>query len=47
MPDKTSRTENLNIELKLLPEMPDAIFIDQVVSHMAGLGRVNHTVNPV
>jgi putative transposase len=33
--------------LKLLPEMPDAIFIDQVVSQMAGLGRVNHAVNPV
>jgi putative transposase len=32
--------------LKLLPEMPGAIFIDQVVSHMAGLGRVNHAVNP-
>jgi putative transposase len=32
--------------LKLLPEMPDAIFIDQVVSQMAVLGRVNHTVNP-
>jgi putative transposase len=32
--------------LKLLPEMPDAIFIDQVVSQMAVLGRVNHAVNP-
>jgi putative transposase len=32
--------------LKLLPEMPDAIFIDQVVSQMAELGRVNHAVNP-
>lgn len=31
--------------LKLLPEMPDAIFIDHVVSQMAVLGRVNHTAN--
>jgi hypothetical protein len=33
--------------LKLLPEMPDDIFIDQVVSQMAVLGRVNHVVNSV
>jgi putative transposase len=32
--------------LKLLPESPDAIFIDQVVAQMAELGRVNHAVNP-
>jgi hypothetical protein len=32
--------------LKLLPEMPDAIFIDQVVSQMAVLGRGNHAANP-
>src|SRR5688572_2560676 len=32
--------------LKLLPESPDAIFIDQVVAHMAELGRVNHALNP-
>ena len=32
--------------LKLLPEMPDALFIDQMVSQMAELGRVNHAVNP-
>ena len=32
--------------LKLLPEMPNAIFIEQVVSQMAVLGRVNHTANP-
>ena len=32
--------------LKLLPEMPDALFIDQVVSQMAALGRVNHAGNP-
>jgi hypothetical protein len=32
--------------LKLLPEPPDSIFIDQVVAHMAALGRVNHAVNP-
>ena len=31
--------------LKLLPAMPDAVFIDQVVSQMAELGRVNHAVN--
>jgi hypothetical protein len=28
-------------------EMPDSVFIDQVVSQMAVLGRVNHAVNPV
>jgi hypothetical protein len=33
--------------LKLLPEPPDSIFIDQVVSKMAELGRVNHAVNSV
>jgi putative transposase len=33
--------------LKLLPESPDPIFIDQVVSKMAALGRVNHAVNSV
>jgi putative transposase len=32
--------------LQWLPEMPDAIGIDQVVSQMAELGRVNHAVNP-
>ena len=32
--------------LKLLPAMPDALFIDQVVSQMAALGRVNPAVNP-
>jgi putative transposase len=32
--------------LKLLPEMPDAIFIDQVVPQIAVLGRVNHAVHP-
>ena len=32
--------------LKLLPESPDAIFIDQVVAQLAELGRVNHAVNP-
>jgi len=31
--------------LKLLPEPPDSIFIDQMVAQMAALGRVNHTVN--
>ena len=32
--------------LQLRPEMPDAICIDQIVSQMAELGRVNHAVNP-
>jgi hypothetical protein len=32
--------------LKLLPEMPDVICIEQVVSQIAELGRVNHAVNP-
>ena len=31
--------------LKLLPEPPDSIFIEQVVAQMAALGRVNHTVH--
>jgi putative transposase len=32
--------------LKLLPESPGPIFIDQVVAHMAELGRVNHATSP-
>jgi hypothetical protein len=32
--------------LKLLPAMPNSLCIDQVVSQMAALGRVNHAVNP-
>ena len=32
--------------LKLLPELPEAICIEQVVSQIAELGRVNHAVNP-
>ena len=32
--------------LKLLPEPPDPIFIDQVVSKMAALGRVNYATSP-
>ena len=32
--------------LQLLPEPPDSLFIDQVVAHMAALGRINHAVNP-
>jgi hypothetical protein len=32
--------------LKLLPEMPDSIYIEQVVAQIAELGRVNHAVNP-
>src|SRR5215217_3316170 len=31
--------------LKLLPEMPEPIFIDQAIAQMAALGRVNHAVN--
>jgi putative transposase len=33
--------------LKLLPDPPDPFFIDHVVSKIAELGRVNHTVNSV
>ena len=33
--------------LKLLPEMPDPIFIAQAIDQMAQLGRINHAVNPV
>jgi len=32
--------------LKLLPEMPEPIFIDQAIAQVAALGRVNHVVNP-
>jgi putative transposase len=32
--------------LKLLPEPPDSLFIEQVVAHMAAFGRINHAVNP-
>jgi len=32
--------------LKSLPESPDAIFIDQVVTQIAELGRVNHATSP-
>jgi putative transposase len=32
--------------LKLLPESPGSIFMDQVVAHMAELGRVNHATSP-
>ena len=33
--------------LKLLPEMPEPIFIDQIIAKVAELGRVNQVVNPV
>ena len=33
--------------LKLFPEMPEPIFIDQAIAHLAELGRVNHVVNPI
>lgn len=32
--------------LKLLPEMPEAIFMDQAIAQVAQLGRINHVVNP-
>ena len=32
--------------LKLLPEKPEAIFIDQAIAYVAQLGRINHVVNP-
>jgi hypothetical protein len=31
--------------LKLLPEMPEPIFIDQAIAQIATLGRINHAVN--
>lgn len=33
--------------LKLLPEMPEANFIDQAIAQIAQLGRINQAVNPV
>jgi hypothetical protein len=33
--------------LKLLPEMPEATFIDQAIAQIAQLGRINQAVNPV
>jgi putative transposase len=33
--------------LKLLPEMPEPIFIEQAIAQVAALGRVNHVVNPI
>jgi len=33
--------------LKLLPEMPESIFIDQAIAQVAELGRVNHVANLV
>jgi putative transposase len=33
--------------LKLLPEMPEPIFIDQAIAQVAALGRVNQVVNPI
>jgi hypothetical protein len=31
--------------LKLLPEMPEAIFIDQAIAQVAELGRINQAGN--
>ena len=33
--------------LKLLPEMPEPIFIEQTISKVAQLGRINHRVDPI
>ena len=33
--------------LKLLPEMPEPIFIEQAIAKIAQLGRINHLVDPV
>lgn len=33
--------------LKLLPEMPEAIFIDEAIAQVAQLGRINQAGNPV
>ena len=33
--------------LKLLPEMPEPICIDQVIAQVAELGRINRAVHPV
>ena len=33
--------------LKLLPEMPEPIFIERVIAKVAQLGRINHPVDPV
>jgi hypothetical protein len=33
--------------LKLLPEMPEPIFIEQAIAQVAALGRVNHAINSV
>jgi len=33
--------------LKLLPEMPEPIFIEQAIAQVAELGRVNHVANLV
>ena len=32
--------------LKLLPEMPEPIFIDQAIAQVAELGRINQPINP-
>jgi len=32
--------------LKLLPEMPEAIFIDEAIAQVAQLGRINQAGNP-
>jgi putative transposase len=33
--------------LKVLPEMPEPIFMDQAIAQVAALGRVNQVVNPI
>jgi hypothetical protein len=32
--------------LKLLPEIPEAICIDEVIAQVPQLGRINQAVNP-
>ena len=32
--------------LKLLPEMPESVFIDQAIAQVAQLGRINRAINP-
>jgi putative transposase len=42
------RSRKYGVEtLKLLPEMPELIFIEQAIARVAQLGRVHYAVNPV
>lgn len=44
---KISLIEDSSSGLKLLPEMPEAIFIDEAIAQVAQLGRINQAGNPV